>query len=324
MTNTQKNKIKKIAEHFRNSLKFPKVLSKSGAELLFDNDLFTALFRERFGVSSENKEAFNAAFQAVTEGVGQEITKINSVVSSALLPLLVFYKLYIPKEGISIILKVGGETKKFTRAFFEVRNKVIGRPSCVDVALVSSDGNTILFLESKLTEMFEDATTEKEYGSSYKDLYMQSGIRSALNNRRITIVEEATNLILKSEQPQYLEGIKQSISHLIGLVKGPQDTQDQSEYINAYNHAERLIYTPILYDPTHILSKHDNEYSNYHSLYSDVIGTHGNAILDAIKKWVKKSNGKKIVIEQSPLTYQKLTQENPDWLDERVKTFYGL
>lgn len=125
-------------------MKFPKVLSKSGAELLFDNDLFTALFRERFGVSSENKEAFNAAFQAVTEGVGQEITKINSVVSSALLPLLVLYKLYIPKEGISIILKVGGETKKFTRAFFEVRNKVIGLPSCVDVALVSSDGNTML------------------------------------------------------------------------------------------------------------------------------------------------------------------------------------
>lgn len=60
-------------------MKFPKVLSKSGAELLFDNDSFTALFRERFGVSPENKEAFNAAFQAVTEGVGQEITKINSV-----------------------------------------------------------------------------------------------------------------------------------------------------------------------------------------------------------------------------------------------------
>lgn len=43
-----------------------------------------------------------------------------------------------------------------------------------------------------------------------------------------------------------------------------------------------------------------------------------------LKNWAKKSNGKKIVIEQSPLTYQKLTQENPDWLDERVKTFYGL
>ena len=66
MTSTKKNKIKKIAEQFRDSLKFPKVSSKSGAELLFDSDLFTALFRERFGVSSEYAEAFNAAFKAVT------------------------------------------------------------------------------------------------------------------------------------------------------------------------------------------------------------------------------------------------------------------
>ena len=36
--------------------------------------------------------------------------------------------------------------------------------------------NTILLLESKLTEMFEDTTTEKEFGSSYKKLYKQTGI----------------------------------------------------------------------------------------------------------------------------------------------------
>ncbi len=325
MTSTKKNKIKKIAEQFRDSLKFPKVSSKSGAELLFDSDLFTALFRERFGVSSEYAEAFNAAFKAVTEGVGKEITKINSVVSSALLPLLVFYKLYTPKDGQSITLEVGGKTMNFTRAFFEVRNKVIGHPSCVDVALVSGDRKTILFLESKLTEMFEDTRTENEYGSSYKDLYKQSGIMDALNSRGITIDKEATNLILRSELPQYLEGIKQSISHLIGLVKGPQDNQDQSEYIKAYNDdAKVLIYATIFYDSTHILHNQAIEYENYHSLYSDVIGAHGDAILVDIKKWAGKSNGKTIVIEHNPLTYQKLAQENPDWLDDKVKTFYGL
>lgn len=324
MTNTQKNKIKKIAEQFRNSLNFPKVTSKSGAELLFENASLTALFRERFGVSFENKEAFNAAFQTVTKGVGQEITKINSVVSSALLPLLVFYKLYIPKNGMSIMLEVGGETMKFTRAFFEVRNKVIGRPSCVDVALVSSNGKTILFLESKLTEMFEDTTTDKKYGLSYKDLYMRPGIRSALNSQGITIAENAANLILQSEQPQYLEGIKQSISHLIGLVKGPQDTQDQFEYIKVYKDAERLIYAPILYDPTHILDNQAEEYANYYSLYSKVIGDHDNAILGDIQIWAKKSTGKKIIIEHTPLTYQQLAKDNPDWLDRKVKTFYEL
>ena len=36
--------------------------------------------------------------------------------------------------------------------------------------------NTILLLASKLTEMFEDTTTEKEYGSSYMELYKQTGI----------------------------------------------------------------------------------------------------------------------------------------------------
>ena len=218
MKNSQKNKKQKIAEQFRNSLNFPKVSSKSGAELLFESDFFTALYRERFGISSENKEAFNATFRAITDGVGQEITKINSVVSSALLPLLVFYKLYAPKGDQSITLSVGGESMKFTKAFFEVRNKVIGHPSCVDIALVSKDGKTMLFLESKLAEMFEDTTTKKEYGSSYKNLYMLPGIKSALNKSGINIAEEATNLIIQSEKAQYLEGIKQSISHLIGLV----------------------------------------------------------------------------------------------------------
>ena len=324
MTNLKKNKIKIIAEQFRNSLNFPKVTSKSGAELLFDNDTFTALFRERFGISYKNKKAFNAAFQAVTEGVGKEITKINSVVSSALLPLLVFYKLYVPKDGQSIALNTGGDTIEFTRAFFEVRNKVIGHPSCVDVALISRDEKTILFLESKLTEMFEDTTTEKEYGSSYKKLYKQTGIRNALKSQGITIAENATNLILQSVRPQYIEGIKQSISHLIGLVKGPQDTQDQSEYISAYHSAERLIYAPILFDSTQILNHQADEYTNYYSLYSKVIGDHGKAILDDIQFWAEKSSGKKIIIEHTPLTYQQLAKDNPDWLDSKVKAFYEL
>ena len=42
--------------------------------------------------------------------------------------------------------------------------------------IIQMSWNTILFLESKLTEMFEDTTTEKEYGSSYKELYKQTGI----------------------------------------------------------------------------------------------------------------------------------------------------
>lgn len=323
MKNCQDDKIQLIAERFRKALDFPQVLSKTGAELLFDNDLFTALFRERFGITSENKDAFNAAFHDVTEGVGGEITKINSVVSSALLPLLVFYKLYFPKKGYIITLKIGDETIEFNRAFFEVRNKVVGFPSCVDVALVSQDGKTILFLESKLTEMFEDTTDHKEYGSSYKPLYEKKGIKSALKENGIIIDEDASNLVLRSN-PQYLEGIKQTISHLIGLVKGPQEAADQSDYIAAYKNARRLLYSPILYDVSPILNNQDNEYTDYKNLYSKVIGNHRDAILQEIREWSNSINNREIVINPIPITYQDLSKQNPVLLDERVAKYYGL
>ena len=108
------------------------------------------------------------------------------------------------------------------------------------------------------------------------------------------------------------------------MVKDPQDTQGQSEYISAYNSAERLIYAPILFDSTQILNRQADEYTNYYSLYSKVIGDHGKVILDDIQFWAQKSSGKKIIIEHTPLTYQQLAKDNPDWLDSKVKAFYEL
>ena len=322
---SNKQKIKIIAESFRKALKFPQVTSKTGAELLFDNDLFAALFRERFGIISENKDTFNAAFQNITEGTGKEIKKINSVTSSALLPLLVFYKLCIPKDGNSLILTLNKEKIVFTKAYFEVRNNVVRSPSCVDVALVSHDGDTILFLESKLVEMFEDTTVKKVYGSSYKPLYEKEGIKRALNSQDITVDIRASDLILRSEKtPQYLEGIKQTISHLIGLVKGPQNAKDQSDYISAYKDAKRLIYSPILFDTKTVLNESSNEYSNFVTLYSKVIGDHKDEILADIQEWVNIKCKKSIEILPTVLTYQKLIKENPNWLDPNVEAYYGL
>ncbi len=324
-------KVKKIAETFRNALGFEPVRSKSGSELLFGSDSFAALFIERFGITAENKEAFNAAFRDVTEGGGNEITKINSVNSSALLQLLVFYKLYSRKVGQHLSMTIKGETIYFDKAFFEVRNNVIGRPSCVDVALVSNDGGTILFLESKLTEMFEGSTLENEYGKSYKSLYWRTAIEEALKDGGIKVDADATNLILSSEDNlQYLEGIKQTISHLIGLVRGPQGTDDQREYQEAYENAKRLIYSPILYDTRTILNEDYDESSKFAVLYNTVIGKNCTHILETIKIWVMRKgykcegSNKKIEICPSVLTYQNIMKENPSWLDEKVKTYYGL
>lgn len=327
----ERNKVKIIAETFRNSLDFPQILSKSGSELLFESDALTGLFRERFGIAAENKASFDAAFHAVTEGNGKEINKINSVASSALLQLLFFYKLYIPKEGQHISITLEGKTIEFNQAFFEVRNNVIRDPSCVDVALVASDGKTILFIESKLKEMFEDSKHEKSYGISYQPLYSGTAIEGALNKGGIEVAANATNLILRSEkEPQYLEGVKQTISHLIGLVRGPQDTDDQKDYIEAYKRANRLIYSPILFDTSAIFNDNTDESSKFASLYAKVIGSNSGSILEAIKKWdedlghKRERTDKHIEIRPYVLTYQNVVKENPIWLDERVKTFYGL
>lgn len=322
-------KINSIAASFRASLKFPQVLSKTGSELLFDSDLFTALFRERFGITSEYKDAFNAAFRDVTEGEGNEITKINSVISSALLPLLVFYKLYHPKKGKVLTLKIEGEKIRFDRAFFEVRNQVINRPSSIDVALVSENEKTILFLESKLTEMFEGTIDHKEYGSSYKPLYEKSGIKKALEENEIIIGDNVSNLSLSSTEPQYLEGIKQTISHLIGLVRGPVNAKDQEEYASAYKKAKRFIYSPIRYDTSGVLKEQSDESSRFAALYSKVVGSNRSEILKDIQEWTKKkwprtNCDKMIDIRSTMLTYQELIKENPNWLDPKVKLFYGL
>lgn len=323
-------KIKKIAESFRMALGFTQVLSTSGAELLFDTDVVTALYRQRFGITADNKEAFDAAFKAVTEGEGNEISKINSVISSALLPLLVFYKLSVPQEGRHININLGDETITFTQAFFEVRNRVIRRASCVDVALVSQDGTTILFLESKLTEMYESSRPEEEYGKSYKPLYIGTSIEKALNEGGITVEADAAGLLLRSEQkPRYLEGIKQTISHLIGLVRGPQRA-NQKDYIEAYKTAHRLIYAPILYDTSALFNEQSDECSDFASLYANVIGGNSDSIMETINNWIKNKrrkgveNNKKIEIHPTALTYQNIMKDNRTWLDEKVKAYYGL
>ena len=123
----------------------------------------------------------DVVYRIATEGIGNEKDKVNSVLSSALLPLLVFNPLFsYPNEEVSksISIRLPGEEKlrEFDNCFFEIRNTVIGFPSCVDVVLTSKKGGhtTLLFLESKFIEYLEDLKKVKKYGKSYNSLYLQT------------------------------------------------------------------------------------------------------------------------------------------------------
>lgn len=167
-----------------------------------------------------NDDRWKEAFKIVTEGQGGELVKINSLISSSLLSLLVFYKLFKCNGGdiaLEIQLPDHNEKIKFDGCLFEVRNEVIKSPSCIDVVLYSSTSGVLLFLESKFTE-YTKVKTSEEYGKGYITLYKEY-LQEALKGV-IEVGEEKGKLKLTANHQKkfYIEGIKQSISHLIGIL----------------------------------------------------------------------------------------------------------
>lgn len=82
-----------IAEQLASNLQIAKnstwtaSLTDSGIPLLFPKDYISEHYRLLFDIPEEEKEIFHNAFRTVSEGVGNEIAKINSVASSSLLCL---------------------------------------------------------------------------------------------------------------------------------------------------------------------------------------------------------------------------------------------
>lgn len=303
--------------------------SSSGRCLFFPENMLSEKYRNLFGIEDV---AFDEAFRVVTRGVGNELTKINSLTSSSLLSLLVFYPLFNNNTKDSLTLSVNGNLISFTNCFFEVRNKVIRLPSCVDVVLQSEDKQTLLFLESKFLE-YEDTTTEATYGKGYYSLYSKylreylTGITVASDNKGRTKLTSETGI--------YIEGLKQSISHLIGLVRGPKDETAEcytKEYLKAYSKAYKgaktLMYGTILFNP----SKFDgdsSQYANYADLYTRIISKQGGEIIESIRKWChanhKNDEGKEISILEHPLTYQNdIPSTYKERLPRKIRDFYLL
>ena len=100
------------------------------------------------------RKNFEDKFEQAISGDGQEIARILTLHSSSLLSLMNFWQV---SESNPLIHK-GVE---YTKVYFERKNNVIpGRkPSNIDIVLVSRDGETILFLESKFTEYLKPGKT---------------------------------------------------------------------------------------------------------------------------------------------------------------------
>lgn len=293
------------------------------------------LFAEKFEIRDEKDlNKFRQAFRICTEGQGNELKSINNVISSALLPLLTFFRLFGRNSGYSLTLKLddNSEPVVFDRCFFEVRNRVLRLPSCVDVALYSSKSKVMLSLESKLSE-YNKVTTDLEIKKGYAELYNDDKFREILNAGGIVI--KGSKLKLKSGEKAYFEGIKQTISHLIGLVQGPSQNRKgvyyPSEYLNdyeeCYNNADTINYATIILDPKEIdATDCESAYDNYVNLYKTTIGANGADIINCIRSWdqLKHNTKKEIVILKEPLSYHKVFKENRGLLLDKIRKFYKL
>lgn len=307
--------------------------------LFFNKNYIADRFSNLFGI--KDKEVFYNAFELVAYGQGNEIVKINSLQSSSLLSLLVFYSLFRNNHENSI--NIGGVQYNFS--LFENKNKVINLPSCIDVVLWSRESRKLLFLESKFTEYNEIKESQK-YGIGYYSLYSELDKKGIFDSEfKISKNEKDNKLEITSinSNKKYIEGIKQSISHLIGILRGPylniNEIYTQSyleEYIKIYEQAEEIIYGTILFDP-HFIDpdnniKEINNFDNYYELYSKIIGSNGDIIINEIRKWCDRENlskydEKNIKVLPKPITYQELTINSPEYfakLPKPIKQFYNF
>lgn len=322
-----------LADRLACNLGNPNKNTQGSAFLVLPENSISNLFAVKFGITiPEDLEKFHQAFRLCTEGQGNELKSINNVISSALLPLLTFFRLLGEKSGFSFQIELEGQLIKFDRCFFEVRNRVLRLPSCLDVALYSSESKVMLFFESKLSE-YKNVAKELRIKDGYLGLYNDEKFQEILRGGGIK--KEGNKLMLADGGKAYLEGIKQTVSHLIGLVQGPSENrkgvyyprQYLSDYKRCFEDSSRLYYATIILDPKEIgVSDEGGRYKDYVTLYQETIGDNGEGLIKCIRLWdkINAKHDKEIWILRHPLSYHTVFKANRSLLLPTVRKFYQL
>lgn len=242
-----------------------------------------------------DKTSFSKKFKQAIDGDGQEDKRIRTLHSSALLCLLCFYGI---SEEKPLELELDNRKVTFSNSEFEVKNGVWkGHYSNIDVVLCGEDENgkkVKLFLESKFLEYLNwgkyTGISEEVYGTTYKQLESSFADMGLAYN-------DGTLCSAKGDTQHYAGGIKQMISHFIGL---------QNEIKNGkYSDADIYLGT-ILYK----FDKEEEMFNDYTTIYSR-LAEGLNALTES-----------KFKVIENCFTYQDLFRDYN--LDKNVKTFYSL
>ncbi|MBR6251029.1 MAG: hypothetical protein IKR17_07550 [Bacteroidales bacterium] len=255
----------------------------------------------------DKNEVFATKLKEVCNGNGNEIRKITTVHSSSLCALLFFYNVSEDNP-----IKINGVN--YGEVLFEYKNKCIkdNAPSNIDIALVSTDKKTVLFLESKFSEYLTNSRVSSEISNSYKENELSDKIYSTDSIEKIfgegaQKVSSGNYFKIKAKQPAYIDGIKQMISHYIGadnFAEGER-VDDRLKKINA----ENVLLGTIVFDGF----ENNPRCEGYRKLYENFVKEVGRII-----------GNSKVILLSKPLTYKELWEENKESIDRDVASFYGV
>ena len=250
-------------------------------------------------------DKFDEKFKQAIEGDGQEHKRIRTLHSSALLSLLCFYGV---SEDKPLMLEFDNRSVSFTSSEFEVRNKVAqdlsGKPhySNIDVLLCGKDKNgkkVKLFLESKFSEYLNwgkySGISDEVYGCTYRRL------AKVFKKMGLTYKDDAL-CSAQGYTRHYAGGIKQMISHFIGL---------KNEIKNGkYPDADIYLGT-ILYEFPEGVDNEHKKLGDYKKDYK-TLAEGLNALTES-----------KLKVLEECFTYQEIFKAYQH-LDENVKIFYSF
>ena len=284
--------------------------SKSSFMIIPENgELPHETLRRIFKVEvSDWKEKFDEA----TQGPGEEWKRILTLHSSALLALLCFS--HVSQENP---LEIDGI--KYTKRWFEVRNRVFRGPSCIDVVLRSNDDD-VLFIESKFTELLDKRSPDIKmaYFDTYKRLLplipdrpLQSVYPHIFKEQGKEIVGFTIQPTSKDEEFShlYLCGIKQCISHIIGLVNGPVDPEEAC-WVGI--DTRKIRFATICYG-----IEECEEFTTYQKFYAQTIGQFNTPD-------IRKLFQNRVTVIAKILTYQEIFKKDSFKLPNEIRDFYGL
>ena len=266
------------------------------------------ILQRTFGIKEKN--LFIKKYNEAISGDGQEWKRITTLHSSSLIALLCFYS--VSKEHP---LTIGDYT--YEQSYFEVKTVVhYSHKSNMDIVLRGFNNKTgkkaVLFLESKFTEYLNCSKKDDISIDAYENEYNKLTLfKNSIENIKFSKGEKyiCIESVNPNEFPIYCGGIKQMLSHYIGVCN--YATEKYAEHKSfKYADDEEVILGEIMFNFEGLITNSLKKLKNYMKVYSE------------LAKRINEHQSRVRMLEKI-ITYQEIF--SGDFIKEnKIKQFYKL